>query len=697
MKPIKKILNDALGNSAETRKKELSPEIMDFIKGEVERQLQELVDEKIIPEIRKVISESLQSGIRLEGSFTADQLGPSEAGSPGSHEDSPIIQEEILPLVEETSKADQTHTSTETRTTLSVKDIRLGIDFGTTTTAVSLRVGEEPPQALPIGRNGDKFMPSVIYFRPGTGDVSDRALFGEDAEAINDELRVIRSIKRCFGCEGGNCSQQHEENNEKFPWCNGDGMIKVGETETLPPSQIALYIIQEALNRAIKIINESNQTDLKLSDLNLAQLNLGCGANFNLPQRKLILKIAKTLGFTELKINNIVEEPILAGFAFSRFIESSEGRSVIYDFGGGTLDIAVVDVSRKDNKPFVRVLSTAGENWLGGDDIDILVYQEFIHQIGTDLGVASAEVEKYLEVIDRMNLRKRSREAKERLSNLDRYENSIFLEQLGMVGLTLTRERFETILDESQLVERSMDAMLRALKLAYALDVAKDSDLLDIKRVISLHLEDTAQSVNKVILVGGVTKIPFIQRKIKRIFGSENVVEENVFDPISAVAIGAAYPKEVEHFSISSPPFGFYLEGKQQGQQKRLFLLEPYTYLKFYKMIHANSIPTHDIPFVVDDEYEFVVLKGKEALAEEVKEIKNLRKMEPGNYHFYIGLDGSLTLLDKDGKPMKLGFHPFTHPLQVRIREERERRIADANKFPDKTLADDYIGLLNEN
>jgi molecular chaperone DnaK (HSP70) len=164
-----------------------------------------------------------------------------------------------------------------------------------------------------------------------------------------------------------------------------------------------------------------------------------------LGQRKVILDTAKALGFTNLEIKNVVEEPILAGFAFSRLSGVPEGRSVIYDFGGGTLDIAVLDVTRKDGK-------------------DQVIYQEFVDQISASLQMTSEKINYELTLVDQANLRKMAKTAKEQLSSLDEFRNSLLSQNLGPLNLSLTRTKFETILDDSQLVKKSMDAMLRAFK-----------------------------------------------------------------------------------------------------------------------------------------------------------------------------------------------------------------------------------------
>jgi hypothetical protein len=233
--------------------------------------------------------------------------------------------------------------------------------------------------------------------------------------------------------------------------------------------------------------------------------------------------------------------------------------------------------------------------------------------------------------------------------------------------------------------------------LAYALDVAREKDLLDVPLIKMLRLEDAVRKVDRVILVGGVTKIPLIKQEMERLFGTEKVIEEKVFEPISAVSLGAAYPREANHFSIASPPYGFYLEGVQQGKTEREYLLAPYSYLDFFKDISHNSIPAARISFHVNDVFDSVVLMGWEPFADDVMAIKELSRLTPGNFQFEVGLDGSLGLTSNHSRPQELGMHRYTHPLQEQIKEQKKLRKAEENKPSDRPLSEEIKGLMTEN
>jgi molecular chaperone DnaK (HSP70) len=91
------------------------------------------------------------------------------------------------------------------------EEIRIGIDFGTSTTAISFKQGDGSSVAIPIGKDGvTRYMPSVVYISPGSGELQQRALIGEDADNQGDELRKIRSIKRCFDCQNRKCGSTKE-------------------------------------------------------------------------------------------------------------------------------------------------------------------------------------------------------------------------------------------------------------------------------------------------------------------------------------------------------------------------------------------------------------------------------------------------------------------------------------------------------
>jgi len=591
-----------------------------------------------------------------------------------------LKEEEIIPLKEPLSTP-IIEVQSKPLIAISEKEIRIGIDFGTSTTAISIKIGDDRPIALPIGSDGTtRYIPSIVYIKPGAQKLTERAVVGEEAESYGDQDHIIRSVKRCFGCQGGNC---HEFNNGSyglskypFPWCQGDGKIHISENEVLDPPQIAYLIVREILIRAKKVVRERFQIDLNTENVCFLPLNLGCGATFNLNQRELICSIAKEVGFQNIKLENVIEEPILAGFTFSRFAEQPEGRALIYDFGGGTFDVAVLDVDRHQNNLRVTVITTDGENWLGGDDIDTLVYNHFRQKAAEETNLSINEFEKKLGSIDKNRLHLLARRAKEDLSSANIYSSSILAENIGSINLDLTRSEFEEILEESGLIQKSLNAVERACRLAYVYENAKEGKTIDTPAIIRYKLSNAAHGIDRVILVGGVTKTPYVQEKLIRIFGRDKIVQEKVIDPISAVAIGGSYPRESQHYSICTPPFGFYMEYECSDtlEKKKLDIFYPYEHYDFHKFWAQGPTGNFSKEFDVPTKMNKVILYATRVGDQKPCWESNIGKIDAGTLQISVLLEGKITYSNNGGASREILDYPIIHPIQQAIRDSREAR-----------------------
>jgi molecular chaperone DnaK len=563
--------------------------------------------------------------------------------------------------------------------------VRLGIDFGTTTTAIALRVGDELAEVLPIGNNGESFMPSIVYIPPGAAGGSAQVLVGEAAESSAVSGYVVHSVKRCLGCPGGDRCRESRANGCR--WCEGDGRIHVKGVEPVLPEHIAYRIIHEALSRAIRVARDQYDVDLANQPLTIYPTNLGCGAAFDLTQRRLILAAAHHAGLTHVAWENVIEEPILAGFAFSRFIPGTTGRVLIYDFGGGSFDAAILDIRREQATQHITVLATAGENWLGGDDIDGLVRQYFVGQIAQQLDLTEAEVEEKLEPVDSWRLRLFSKRAKEQLTDDTEFENTLITDNLGLLILNLTRARPEelvssTTVSRGNLLDRSLKAVQRACRLAFAMKIARESDLLDARKVTKHTLANAAADIDHVLLVGGVTKMPMVRERLIEVFGISKVLPETVFEPVTAVAIGAAYPRDPQHFSVAFPPYEFALFRRKSMKSKvdvvPIFL--PYEHYRFHEDWASNAVPVHRaqaIDVTVDFDYAAV---GYRRIGIQTWSWHEIGRLQAGRWEFVSELDGMISVIHDRGKPRTLFVHPGAHPTQLAIRTARDERAKDAER-----------------
>jgi len=627
--------------------------------------------------------------------FTAEEI-ETAASTTDSIDQIPFPQdEEILPL-EEYKPESLSEEIAPMLKPIEGRTLRLGIDFGTTTTSISIKVDDELPVVLPIGLDGvTPYIPSVAYFMPGTEALDQRVVVGEDAEGFGDQAHIIRSVKRCLGCNGDSCSKNGQPK-LRFPWCSGNGKINISESESIEPGKIAYFIVREAIRRAVVYVRETRQLDLTNANVVLQPLNLGCSAKFNLRQRDIIRQAAKELGFEKVMIENVVEEPILAGFTFSRFSEDPYGRVLIYDFGGGTFDVAILEVDKNEQGSRVTVLTTAGDNWLGGDDIDAEVTNHFLRQAAVELGLTTAEIESGLDTLERIRLNIISRKAKESLSEIETYRDSLLTTKFGPIEIELTRAQFEQLLVEHDLIGRSLIPVLQACQLAYAFEKAKQGILLDYQGILKYSLQDASKQIDKVILVGGVTKIPYVRQQLKKVFPGK-VISESVIDPISAVAIGGAYPRESQHYSLTAPPYGFFIAGVDgdTGKNVKKPVFEPYEFIDFHEMWRQNARPAHMRRLDLTSELRSAQLCVKLAGNSEVRIHNELGMLRCGSWIFYILLDGDMFFQMIGDAPRELKPYPIIHPIQAAIKRAKEELCKPKE---DQTTYQDWIkNMMSEN
>lgn len=255
---VKRLIEDLHKTHSETLATDSHPSerlllIAELMRTEIAEQVRKIVWEELLPELTRLFSEQtdenagqfqidqlrqlIREELRTELRAISDASQPEKVALPESQppviEALPAIQSEIssptapsdidqVPHSDETADLSQPAMMAEMLKPLEEANLRLGIDFGTTTTAVSVRIGQERPIAIPIGRDGiTRYIPSVVYINPGPEELGKRILVGEEADGMTDETKKIRSIKRCLDCNGKSCSMFGKPaDGEKFPWCS---------------------------------------------------------------------------------------------------------------------------------------------------------------------------------------------------------------------------------------------------------------------------------------------------------------------------------------------------------------------------------------------------------------------------------------------------------------------------------------------
>jgi molecular chaperone DnaK len=365
----------------------------------------------------------------------------------------------------------------------------IGIDLGTTNSVVAVMEGKDPK--VIVNEEGDRLTPSVVAW-----DDDGHVLVGQIAkrQAITNPEGTIFSAKRFIGRRFDEL--QGEESRVPYKVTrrsNGDiSFLMKGQDVT--PQEVSAHVLRK-LKRAAE-----NYLGQEVKDAVIT-----VPAYFNDSQRQATKDAGRIAG---LEVKRIINEPTAAALAYGLDKKSDE-LIVVYDFGGGTFDISVLEVG--DN--VVQVVSTNGDTHLGGDDVDDRVIEYLIAEFKKDTGIDVSSDKMVLQ-----RLKDAAEKAKVELSSkLETTVNLPFLtaDQAGPkhLNVKLSRAKLESMIED--LVERTMEASKRALA--------------DAKK--------TSADIDEVVLVGGSTRIPLVQKRVKEFFGKE---PHKGVNPDEVVAVGAA-------------------------------------------------------------------------------------------------------------------------------------------------------------
>jgi molecular chaperone DnaK len=365
----------------------------------------------------------------------------------------------------------------------------IGIDLGTTNSVVAVMEGKEP--VVIANEEGSRITPSVVgYTKEGerlVGHVAKR-------QAITNPDKTVYSIKRFMGRR----FSEIQEEIRRVPYKvvegqNGDARVEIDGAQHSPPEISAQVLLK--LKRAAE-----NHLGEKVTDAVIT-----VPAYFNDAQRQATKDAGEIAG---LNVRRIVNEPTAAALAYGLDKKKNE-KIAVYDFGGGTFDISILEVGEN----VVEVLATNGDTHLGGDNIDQLVMDWLIAEFKRDTGI---DVSKDKMVLQR--LKEAAEKAKIELSSMMETEiNLPFLtaDQTGPKHLVikLSRAKLEKMVEP--LVERSLGPTKRCLADA--------------------KLEPS--QIDEVVLVGGQTRMPAIVESVKKLFGKD---PNRTVNPDEVVAVGAA-------------------------------------------------------------------------------------------------------------------------------------------------------------
>ncbi|MCI6530340.1 MAG: molecular chaperone DnaK [Mesosutterella sp.] len=374
----------------------------------------------------------------------------------------------------------------------------IGIDLGTTNSAVAVMEGDKVH--VIENSEGARTTPSVVAYMD-SGEV----VCGIPAkrQAVTNAKNTIFEVKRLIGRRYDDPAVQNAMSHLPYKIVkadNGDAWVEVQDGRKLAPQQVSAEVLRKMKKTAEDYLGEP-----------VTEAVITVPAYFNDSQRQATKDAGRIAG---LEVKRIINEPTASALAFGMDKGGKGDRKIaVYDLGGGTFDISIVELADVDGDKQFEVLSTNGDTFLGGADFDRRIMEYLISEFKKDTGIDLSK-----DPLALQRLKEASESAKIELSSRQETEINIPYITADATGpkhltKTLTRAKFEELVED--LVQRSIEPCRKALKDA------------------GLNTSD----ISDVILVGGQSRMPRVQQVVKEFFGQEPRKDVN---PDEAVAIGAA-------------------------------------------------------------------------------------------------------------------------------------------------------------
>lgn len=371
----------------------------------------------------------------------------------------------------------------------------IGIDLGTTNSCVAILDGDKT--RVIENAEGDRTTPSIIAY------TDDEILVGQSAkrQAVTNPKNTLHAVKRLIGRRFDDAVVQKDIKMVPYQIVkadNGDAWIEVKGEKYAPP-QISAEVLKKMKKTAEEYLGET-----------VTEAVITVPAYFNDSQRQATKDAGRIAG---LDVKRIINEPTAAALAYGIDKEVGDRTIAVYDLGGGTFDISIIEVADVDGEKQFEVLATNGDTFLGGEDFDLRLIEyladEFKKESGIDL---------YNDPLALQRLREAAEKAKVELSSAQQTDVNLPYITADATGpkhlnVKVTRAKLESLVED--LVIRSLEPCKIALQ---------DAGL-------------KTSEIDEVILVGGQIRMPLVQQKVAEFFGKEPRKDVN---PDEAVAVGAA-------------------------------------------------------------------------------------------------------------------------------------------------------------
>ncbi len=372
----------------------------------------------------------------------------------------------------------------------------IGIDLGTTNSCVAVMEGGQPK--VIENSEGDRTTPSIVAF---TKD--DEVLVGQSAkrQAVTNPKNTLFAVKRLIGRKFDEDVVQKDQGIVPYTIVkadNGDAWVEVDGKKMAPP-EVSARVLMKMKKTAEDYLGET-----------VEEAVITVPAYFNNHQRQATKDAGKIAG---LNVRRVISEPTAAALAYGMDKKGGDRKVAVYDLGGGTFDVSIIEIAEVDGEHQIEVLSTSGDTFLGGEDFDNRVIDYLVDQFNKDQGVNLRN-----DPLALQRLKEAAERAKIELSSGQQTEVNLPYITADASGpkhlnIKLTRAKLEALVED--LVKKTIAPCRTALDDA------------------GLKVSD----VNDVILVGGQTRMPMVQKAVTEFFGKEPRKDVN---PDEAVAVGAA-------------------------------------------------------------------------------------------------------------------------------------------------------------
>ena len=372
----------------------------------------------------------------------------------------------------------------------------IGIDLGTTNSCVAVMEGGKPK--VIENAEGHRTTPSIVAYTED-GEI----LVGQAAkrQSVTNPERTLFAIKRLIGRRFDDAVVQKDIKMVPYKIIkadNGDAWVKVNDQDKAPP-QVSAEVLRKMKKTAEDYLGET-----------VTEAVITVPAYFNDSQRQATKDAGRIAG---LEVKRIINEPTAAALAYG--MDKKRGDSVIavYDLGGGTFDISIIEIAEVDGEHQFEVLATNGDTFLGGEDFDLALIEYLAAEFKKDSGI-----DLHSDPLALQRLKEAAEKAKIELSSAQQTDVNLPYITADASGpkhlnIKLTRAKLESLVEK--LVQRTIEPCKTALK---------DAGL-------------SVSQINDVILVGGQTRMPLVQKTVQEFFNKEPRKDVN---PDEAVAIGAA-------------------------------------------------------------------------------------------------------------------------------------------------------------